>query len=90
MTTNDDAMLAITRLEGKLEAMTVQMSANNIASVERDTRIEERVKGINGSVARHEERLAILWTDRSIWNWVLRFFVIATPITLGLVNYFTR
>ena len=78
---------SIIRLEGKLEALTVQMSAHNIASVERDTRIEQEVKKINGKVAEHEAHVSTLWADRTIWNWVTRGVLFAIPPLILIAQY---
>lgn len=81
---------AIVRLEGKLEAVTQQISAHNIASVERDTRIEQQVLKINGKVAEHETKLSTLWTDRTLWNWVTRAVLFAIPPLILIVNYLSN
>jgi hypothetical protein len=95
------------RLEAKVEALTVTIAANNIASVERDTRIEQKVDRIDGtvrdntqkigvmwtdrdSVARRDEMTAIMWNDRSIWNWVQRGVVLVIPLLLGLFYWLER
>lgn len=85
--TDHDALI---RLEGQFGALNQTIAANNIAAVERDTRIEGELKRVNGSIAKHEERLTILWNDRSIWNWVIRAFVIGTPIAVVVANYLSR
>ena len=45
---------AVIRLQSGLEQLTATIAANNIASVERDTRIETAVKAINGTVRKHD------------------------------------
>ena len=60
--TDHDSLI---RLEGQILALTQTVEAHNIASVERDTRIEAGVKTINGKVAEHEGKLNVPWIDRS-------------------------
>jgi uncharacterized protein YPO0396 len=54
---------ALIRLEAKFEAFIVTSSANNIASVERDTRIETAVKAINGTVRKHDAWISTADSD---------------------------
>lgn len=81
---------SLIRLESKVEALISTVEAHNIASVERDTRIEEQVKKINGGFRQHDEKLSVLWNDRSVWNWLTRIAIICTPVVVGVANYFTR
>lgn len=51
--------------------------------------IKEDVKEMKAKATSTEERVAVLWADRSIWNWVLRIVVIATPVVAILANVYT-
>jgi uncharacterized protein involved in copper resistance len=51
---------ALIELKSAVAHMTTTMAANNIASVERDTRIESAVKAINGTVRGHEAELRMI------------------------------
>lgn len=84
-----DTQIAITRLEGQIAALNVSIEAHNIASVERDTRIEEQTKATNGKVTQHQSNIDVLMTDRTIWNWIVRVCVIGTPIAIVVANYMT-
>lgn len=48
---------SIIQLTSAVQQLTATLAANNIASVERDTRIETAVKGINGTVRRHDREI---------------------------------
>lgn len=58
-----------------------------VVAIAGDTKeIKEQTLATNGKVG-------VLWADRSIWNWVQRFFIVITPIavTVAVVvaNYLT-
>lgn len=61
---------AIIRLESKIEHLSIAIEAHNIASVERDTRIEEQVRRINGTVAKHTQELHDLTRRPELPNWL--------------------
>lgn len=80
-----DLQVAMTRMEGQITAMGVAIEAHNIASVERDTRIEEQVKATNGTVGKHTDQIGdfTLWRARiqTIWAGL----VIAGPFVAGFI-----
>ena len=60
------------------------MTAATKSSIATDTKeIKALQRESNG-------KLGTLWADRSIWNWVIRVFVLGTPVVAIAANYFTR
>jgi len=62
-----------------------------LLAVAQDMRdIRKDVKEIGDSTKTIVAQVTVLWTDRSIWNWVIRTAVLATPIVVIVVNFFSN
>lgn len=79
-----DVLEPVTEREALIAmAGSISTITSHISDIRQDiVEIKEAATQTNGKVQ-------VLWTDRTIWNWVLRVFVVGTPIAVVVSNYFT-